>query len=139
MFQQLGKEHAMRRIAVAAATVLVGLALAVPAMAAKPTTTTSTTTTTAPPVPQLGVPHVVQQWEPNDGQATVRCPAGEVALSSAWMWTREDATPTWAISEATMGVVPVVENGRPVGYDFWLNPGAFGGAYYYVTCAPVNQ
>jgi hypothetical protein len=104
----------------------------------KPTTTTSTTTTTtAPPaVPTLGIPHVVELIESDtDRHAIVRCPEGEAAISWSFAWynfvTGYDASPS------TESVRPIVEDGRPVGYEF--TDSAHGGEsqHYYVTCAPV--
>jgi hypothetical protein len=116
-------------------TVCVALVAAALMAAAKPT-----------PTPKLGVPHVVTDEYLNgtyqaDVWRTVRCPAGEVALSWAVKGYAEDGsdeTPQ-ANSATYPQSSPVVENGRPVGYLVTFRPNvAFMLVRTYVTCATAT-
>jgi hypothetical protein len=126
-------------ISLVVATALLTSVASVATAKAKPTTTTSTTTTT-PPVPKLGVPHVVifeyTSADPvGQGIGTVNCPTGEAALSFAWSAHIGDGSPFLAIVDQP-SVRPVLTDGVPTGYEFWggANPPI---ARAYVTCASV--
>lgn len=113
----------LRRILLAAATVAVGLTLMA---AARPA-----------PAPKLGVPHVVSVTETvpagTPQPRVVHCPAGEVAVSFAHVYLI-GGQPV-ASAAAGVGYRPVVTDGRPTGYEYWVDTDET--VTVHATCAPV--